>query len=256
MRSLARDGRVADRLDVVAARVAGFELAQQQIAVADHRGHQIVEVVRDAAGELADRLHLLRLAQLLLELVASADVFDQADPDAVLEVESDVHVRVERRAVLAHVALVDRERIAPRIVELVLHGELAVVRVRDVGVVHPRELLTRVAEHALERRVRLAHDPIAADGDPDRRAFEDEAKPLLGLLSGGGRTLELADQAGDAVDDEERARRPTKYVVLGLHGSETNNYTNQRRNSTIPRPFIAVEGGFNHLIFLIQRLLT
>ena len=29
---------------------------------------QVVEVMRDAAGELADRLHLLRLAQLGLEL--------------------------------------------------------------------------------------------------------------------------------------------------------------------------------------------
>ena len=48
--------------------VAALELALQQVAVADHRGHQVVEVVRDPAGELADRLHLLRLAQLLLEL--------------------------------------------------------------------------------------------------------------------------------------------------------------------------------------------
>ena len=32
----------------------------------DDAGQQIVEVVRDAAGQLADRLHLLRLAQRLL----------------------------------------------------------------------------------------------------------------------------------------------------------------------------------------------
>ena len=35
-------------------------------------GQQVVEVMRDAAGELADRLHLLRLAQLLLALCARA----------------------------------------------------------------------------------------------------------------------------------------------------------------------------------------
>src|SRR6478752_4668912 len=198
------DRGVADGGHLLPAGVASVELALQQVAVADHRRHQVVEVVRDAAGELADGLHLLRLAQLLLELMAAADVFDQADTDAVVDVERDVHVRVERRAVLAHVALVDRERVALRIVELVLHGERPVVRVRDVGVVHPRELLALVAEHALERRVRLAHDPVAPDGDPDRRALEDEAEPLLRVLCGGGRPLELADQAGDAVDDEER----------------------------------------------------
>ena len=37
-----------------------------QIKRADNAGQQIVEIVRDAAGELADRFHLLRLAQLLL----------------------------------------------------------------------------------------------------------------------------------------------------------------------------------------------
>ena len=46
----------------------------QQVEIA-HRGHQqIVEVMRDAAGELADRLHLLRLAQLLLRPLARRDL--------------------------------------------------------------------------------------------------------------------------------------------------------------------------------------
>jgi hypothetical protein len=40
---------------------------QQKIAIADDRLEQIVEVVRDAARELADRLHLLRLRELRLE---------------------------------------------------------------------------------------------------------------------------------------------------------------------------------------------
>ncbi len=40
---------------------------QQQVAVAVDRGQEVVEVVRDAAGELADRLHLLALHELRLE---------------------------------------------------------------------------------------------------------------------------------------------------------------------------------------------
>ena len=38
-----------------------------QVEAAEHRGEQIVEIVRDAAGELADRVHLARLEQLALE---------------------------------------------------------------------------------------------------------------------------------------------------------------------------------------------
>ena len=41
----------------------------QQIEIADDDAEQIVEIVRHAAGEIADRLHLLRLAQLRLGLL-------------------------------------------------------------------------------------------------------------------------------------------------------------------------------------------
>ena len=57
---LAHDRRVADRLGALA----------RQHHVAGDAGQDVVEVVRDAAGQLADRFHLLRLAQLALELGA------------------------------------------------------------------------------------------------------------------------------------------------------------------------------------------
>ena len=49
-----------------------FALAQRQapledVHAAQHRGQQIVEIVRDAAGQLADRVHLAGLDQLALE---------------------------------------------------------------------------------------------------------------------------------------------------------------------------------------------
>ena len=50
--------------------VQGGELAPDHVEPALHDGEQIVEIVGDAAGELADRLHLLRLAQRLLRLLA------------------------------------------------------------------------------------------------------------------------------------------------------------------------------------------
>jgi len=40
---------------------------QQKISVAKNAGEQIIEIMRDAAGELADFLHLLLLRDLLLQ---------------------------------------------------------------------------------------------------------------------------------------------------------------------------------------------
>ena len=46
------------------------KVSPDHVEAADDDGEQIVEVVSDTAGELADRLHLLRLAQKLLGLAA------------------------------------------------------------------------------------------------------------------------------------------------------------------------------------------
>ena len=48
---------------------SGAELAEQQLAVAHDDGQQVVEVVGDAAGQPAHRLHLLGLPQLLFAAV-------------------------------------------------------------------------------------------------------------------------------------------------------------------------------------------
>ena len=45
-----------------------------QAEAADDRSEQIVEVVRDAAGQLADRIHLARLDQLSFRALAVGDV--------------------------------------------------------------------------------------------------------------------------------------------------------------------------------------
>ena len=68
----------------------------------DHR-EKIVEVMGDAAGELADGLHLLSLAQLLLHLHARREVPDEAGEDgsaAMLDLP-DRELHGKDRAVLA-----------------------------------------------------------------------------------------------------------------------------------------------------------
>src|SRR4030095_16434284 len=74
-------GILLDLHDVGEGLVAGAVAHQQQVAEADHGGQQVVEVVGDAAGELADRLHLLRLGELHLELLALGDVDEVGAPD-------------------------------------------------------------------------------------------------------------------------------------------------------------------------------
>ena len=63
------------------------QLLAQQIEISDHRHQEIVEVVSDTAGELAEALHLLRLKELLLSLLACGNL------------------RLERRRALTHAVL-------------------------------------------------------------------------------------------------------------------------------------------------------
>ena len=60
--------RLEDLLCIGAPLVSLVEVLHEHLRVAVDGHQQIVEVVRDAAGEPADRLHLLRLPQLLLAL--------------------------------------------------------------------------------------------------------------------------------------------------------------------------------------------
>ena len=62
------NGGVANLVEVETADVAVVELRIEQVAVAHHRRQQVVEVVRDAAGEPADGIEPLRLPDRLLEL--------------------------------------------------------------------------------------------------------------------------------------------------------------------------------------------
>src|SRR5207237_8541768 len=62
----------------------------EELAAALDDGQEVVEVVGDAAGELPDRLHLLRLTDLSLEVLPLADVSERDDrPDQLPVVGAD-----------------------------------------------------------------------------------------------------------------------------------------------------------------------
>ena len=63
-------GILLDVHDIGESRVGGPHLGQQQIGKADDRRQHIVEVMGDAGGKLAHRLHLLALRQLQFQRLA------------------------------------------------------------------------------------------------------------------------------------------------------------------------------------------
>ena len=89
-----------------------LQRARQRVEIADHDRQHVVEVVRDAAGELADGFHLLRLEQLLLDAPAVGDVEAAAEDFLrVPVVIADQHRAIEERAmraVGAHPAILGR----------------------------------------------------------------------------------------------------------------------------------------------------
>ena len=92
-------GVLLDLHDVLEGRIGGAVIAEQQVGIADDRGQHIVEVVGDAAGELADRLHLLALDEALLQraLLGGVEGEDErARPFVVLRFGGGQKKRAER----------------------------------------------------------------------------------------------------------------------------------------------------------------
>ena len=76
--ALARPPAISSRSSRIGS--PGLRSASEHLAVAEDDRQEVVEVVRDAAGEVPDRLHLLRLAELLLHPVALGHVQRDGEP--------------------------------------------------------------------------------------------------------------------------------------------------------------------------------
>ena len=76
---------LVDLVDLLERGIARLMAHQQEFGIADDDGEQIVEVVRHAAGQLADRLHLLRLGEFGLQRLLLGDVDEIEDHAAAAE---------------------------------------------------------------------------------------------------------------------------------------------------------------------------
>ena len=109
VRSAARSRRLSDLLNVVAHRLAWLQVREQQIAVAQDDGQQVVEVVGHAAGKPPDRLHLLRLTQLVLQSLAVREIEGDRDVSRAFK-GGHAHEHGHTASVLAEVFLLPRAR--------------------------------------------------------------------------------------------------------------------------------------------------
>ena len=149
-------GVLLDVHDVGEGRVRRPVVGQQQVRGHDDGGQHIVEVVRDAAGKLADGLHLLALRHLALERLLLGR-FDRIDDGRLL-------------GALAAGAVGDRVDVEADVAVLVV-GQQRVDR-RDVGLTQPR-LLQRGGEG---RAVALVDDRVEPHLAVDRVAVDDGRK--------------------------------------------------------------------------------
>src|SRR3954469_14388474 len=88
------------------------ETVHDEIGVSADRDEEVVEIVRDTAGEPAERFHLLRLPQLLLEALPLSQVFDDGDEinrvALLIAVNADGQIHGYEAAVLAAILFLAR----------------------------------------------------------------------------------------------------------------------------------------------------
>ena len=177
-------GGLLDLLGVAAQPRVGVA-ADQKLAVAGDRGQQVVEVVRDAAGEAADRLHLLRLAQLYLQLVLSRQVADDGDVPAGPHVGRRHEVDPPLGAVGTVQCDLGLERAklqkaAPQIGNRLVGKQLVDRQPQRLVVRHAEQLGARPVE--VDDPPFVVRDQLRDDGALERRLVQEVRLPLRGQV--------------------------------------------------------------------------
>ena len=164
---------------------------KEQIVGGQKDGRQdVVEVVRDAAGQRADRVHLLRLRHLCFERLLLGDV-DRIDDRRFLRrlialVDDGVHIEAEMPRLVGRMQRIDRRDVALP----VLGGVQRIAQPRPLGGMddrfEKRPVLHVVLRHDTgeefqERRVGAQNPAVAVDrGDRHRRIVEEAGKAHRG----------------------------------------------------------------------------
>ena len=213
--------RLADLLGAEADVRARPDRLHQHVGVAEDRGEDVVEIVGDAAGELAHGLDLLRLKMGFLQLAALPQIVDlHQDAEGLpLPVPHQRSRHADRDEIVlpmeaAGVDLISPAAAGTELLELLEHGG-AVLRVRDIRKGLGGQLVLGVAEHGAEGLVGVQDVPVqGGQAQPHPGVVENKAEPVLArrqllgprghqlLHLGKGRLLEVDVGAGaDPADD-------------------------------------------------------
>jgi hypothetical protein len=210
--------RAIDALGALSHAIGVGGLHRHAAARREHRGEQVVQVVREAADELPDRLHLLRLreldlqtAALLFGVEAGPDVARHAD-DAAIVVDREADLLTDDAAVGPPT---DRVAPPPRTGSGKLRKHLGLEPGHLGPVVKERP---RLSEHLFERgvpehgHVGVVHERESAlgvrQGDAVVRTGDGLREPLE--LRPGGRThlRDVEERQGDHIAPVDRIDAP------------------------------------------------
>ena len=165
-------------------RILVRHLVEHQVGVAENRRQQVVEVVGDAAGQLSDCFHLLRLAQLLLELAAVGDVahVDDNAGDGGIGQAIDAHRFHDAPAAVGVMEPLVFDDGLARILEGLGHpraDEITIVRVKKVEDRPAGHLLRHPAQMPHRRRAEIRDPPCGVDQHQCVGAVLDERAEAL-----------------------------------------------------------------------------
>ena len=192
--------RLVNLVRILAPRVLGSQILEQQVGVPRDRGEDVVEVVRDTPRQSPHGFHLLRLAQLLLQQDALGDV----PPDAQ-DTDEPVVAQLGRgrelgEAVIAP-ARMDAELrrgplLAPHHPAEQLEGERQVLRVHELVERLAEPVAARRARDRFERGIERRDHPVGGEReDHVPHALHQRAVLLLGVAQRLLRVLALRDIA-------------------------------------------------------------
>jgi hypothetical protein len=191
--------------------------------------------VRDAAGQPADRFHLLRLQELPLQLTPFGHVAivvdDRADRRVGEQVREDAF-QLAPRAVRVFDARVDvdvRARLFQRALDAADH-ERMIVGMDELERAVAHEIVQLVAQHARRRRARIQDAAVGAEQRHRVPAVLDErAEALFAGFERGLRVLLFVERAAERDLDAAAARD-------GQRDDERDADVDEELNEAIERP--------------------
>ena len=251
-------GVLLDLHDVLERRIRRPVVHQQQVRIAEDALQHVVEVMRHAAGQLADGLHLLRLGELRLQrpLLGGLERIDRRhlavlglglhtrDEEPGRAVALPRKPEVERRDVVAACRCRGDGRRQRLALALPDDGQ---DRARLAGLVAAE----RRPEQPGERAIGAGDPPVPVDrGDRQRRVVEEAGEPHLGgalalrhVLAGRAvehqrprRSRRAVIREGDAVEEPHRqalaaALAQVEVMDLGPDLAGAADHTGQQRRA-------------------------